>query len=542
PVEREVRSSEERWYLARLQPYRTHDNRIDGVVLTFVDISERKRAEDKNAYLASIVLASGDAIIGMAVDGTIESWNPAAERVYGYTAEEAIGQPITILGGADHADEQRQMLETLRSGVPVSQETVRYTKDGNALNVIIKTSPVIDAAKRVVGFSTVLIDISERKQSENALRASEERFRALIDHGVDVISISDGAGNITYASPSIKTMTGYSVEEFTQHNPFGGTIHPDDRAMCEATLKNLADQPGASAFLQHRYLHKSGEWRWLEGTFTSLFHNPAVGGLVANFRDITERKVVEVALQHARDDLEQRVDERTAELVRLNTVRQDLLHRLVGAQEEERRRVARELHDQMGQSLSALRVGMASLVGAAPPPLVETIARLQALAAQIDGEVDRLALELRPSILDDLGLVAALQQHVDSWSQLHGIAADLQVIGPDGAAISTEIAVTLYRVAQEALTNVFKHAAAQRVSVVLDLRPDLVGLIIEDNGRGFDAEAPRDQLDREQLGLLGMQERVALVGGTLTIESAVGAGTTLYLRVPLTRASEVRNE
>ena len=146
------------------------------------------------------------------------------------------------------------------------------------------------------------VDVGSSAGGGEALQQNEARWRALIDKGADVITISDRDGTIRFASPSVETVCGYAAEEFVGTRLFEAwRIHPDDLQRCEEALRELAGNPGSSIDLQHRYLHKSGDWRWLEGTFTSLFHDPAIGGLVANFRDITKRKEAEEALRESED-------------------------------------------------------------------------------------------------------------------------------------------------------------------------------------------------------------------------------------------------
>jgi signal transduction histidine kinase len=256
------------------------------------------------------------------------------------------------------------------------------------------------------------------------------------------------------------------------------------------------------------------------------------------------------ALRQAHDQLETRVRERTAALARSNAelqveiaerrraeeARQRLLRRLVTAQEEERRRIARELHDQLGQHLTALMLGLQSFKepGGPAAPAPGCVERLQAITDQLMQDVHRLARELRPAELDNLGLPTAVRRHAAAWSQYSGVAVDFHSHNFGPAALPPPVETTLYRVVQEALTNVLRHAQARRVSVLLERRPDSVLAIVEDDGRGFDAEAVRAAPGaQDRLGLLGMQERVALVGGTLDIESTAGAGTTLFVRVPL---------
>ncbi len=212
-----------------------------------------------------------------------------------------------------------------------------------------------------------------------------------------------------------------------------------------------------------------------------------------------------------------------------------LIRRLVSAQEEERRRVVRELHDGLGQYLVALNLGLASTsrYTGIPDDLAADISRLRALVASIDEEVHRLALDLRPPALDDLGLEEALRRHVDAWSADSGIAADLHTRGLDHR-LPDAIETTVFRVVQEALTNVRKHACATRAGVVVEHRDGDLAAIVEDDGCGFPAirGGPRTSA-RQTLGLTTMSERAALVGGRLQVESRAGRGTTVYLRIPV---------
>jgi signal transduction histidine kinase len=227
------------------------------------------------------------------------------------------------------------------------------------------------------------------------------------------------------------------------------------------------------------------------------------------------------------------------ELRKEELLRRQLLDRLITVQEEERKRIALELHDQTGQPLTSLIMTLGMLTEADSLSEVQSQAKvLRETAAQVMQEVHDLALELRPSMLDDLGLLAALRQlHMGFQDRFH-IAVDLEALGLGDERLPSEVEIALYRIVQEALTNVARHAHAETVSVLLERRKASVRLIVEDDGEGFDVSrvlgARRGYTSSDgKLGLYGMRERAALLGGTLTIESSPGMGTTIFVQVPL---------
>src|SRR6476620_3143319 len=245
--------------------------------------------------------------------------------------------------------------------------------------------------------------------------------------------------------------------------------------------------------------------------------------------------------------LETLVESRTAKLAESNeqlrremAKREALRRKLLHAQEEERRRIARELHDQMGQNLTALNVGLKSLLDRQSRSVLGSrVQRLQELASQTARDLHRVAVELRPAALDELGLVKAIRALIETWSARYRIDVDFEAGQYKAAGISSEIETTLYRIIQEALNNVSKHSGATRVALILRRTEEQVQAIIEDDGRGFDARVTSQSRNGSgRLGLLGIQERLGIVGGNFKIESAPQHGATLFVRIPIFKAHE----
>jgi signal transduction histidine kinase len=224
---------------------------------------------------------------------------------------------------------------------------------------------------------------------------------------------------------------------------------------------------------------------------------------------------------------------RTADAERMLVVRQ-----LLTAQEDERLRIARDLHDQLGQQITAMQLGLKRLeLHARGTSVAEMLPALQQLAQQMAIDSHRFAVDLRPTTLDDMGLAPALERLLDDWSAQTRVRAAFQRVGLE-QRLPRHIETALYRIIQEALTNIRKYAEASNVAVVTEQRGAQVVAIIEDNGRGFDVNARPAPGARPQLGLVGMRERATLLGGTLEIESSPGNGTTVFVRVPLDTPAE----
>jgi two-component system CheB/CheR fusion protein len=466
---------------------------------------------------------------------------PAAQKIFNLLPSDTgrrLSDITSHLVENDIHEDMLQVLETLRT----IEREVR-TRGGQVYLMRIRPYRTLD--DRIDGVSVTFHDVTDWRQAESRVRSSEERLRLVIDSAVDyAIFTMDGEGRIDSWNSGAERMFGYRADEIIGHTS-ALLFTPEDRAKGVPLHELETARAAGRADDERWHVRRDGSRLYCSGVCRRL-GDGATSGFVKIARDLTSQQQAQLDLKQARAALEDRVNERTVELqaeVLRHTGAQHhvmrLLHRLVTAQEDERSRIARDLHDHLGQQLTALRLGIErhreSKHGG---EMDEELERVLALAAQIDAEVDFLAWELRPAALDDLGLSAALPRFLKEWSAHYGIAADFQTTGAVPARLSAEAETTLYRVAQEALNNVVKHAHATRVDVVLEANGQEIALVIEDNGVGFDpAAAEKADQPATGIGLIGMRERAALIGGTLQVESAPGRGTTIYLRCPVTAAS-----
>jgi signal transduction histidine kinase len=297
------------------------------------------------------------------------------------------------------------------------------------------------------------------------------------------------------------------------------------------------------------HILKDGKRFYASGVVRPVMRDGTLQGFVKVARDLTAERGAAEELRSAHDSLERRVVERTGELrdtveAMLLEVKErrtaeeharNLVGQLVTAQEDERRRISRDLHDLLGQHLTAIRLKLTALKDACGDHegLCAQVEAVQKLAERVDSEVDFLAWELRPTALDDLGLGSALANYVAEWSKHYNVPAEVQLTGFNSGSLRLppQTETCLYRITQEALNNVGKYAQAARVAVILERRGAEAVLVIEDDGVGFD---PVEKMAAvTSLGLVGMRERAALVGGSLEIEASPGGGTTVYARVPV---------
>ena len=386
---------------------------------TVVDITARRFAEATTTQLAAIVNSSSDAIIGKDLNSIITSWNAGAEKIFGYSAVEVLGCPISRLIPSDRLHEDVQIMSQIKRGESVKHfETVRLVKRGRPLDMSVTVSPIWNAAGKILGASIVARDITNQKTAEAA------RCR---------------------------------LEVMTASN------------------------------------------RKLE-------------------QEIIRRKTLAQTLKTSEQQLRQ------------------LSHEILLAQEAERKRISRELHDTVLQTLVGISVHLASLTPKSadnPTSLRRKIAETQLLVEKSLAMVHRFTVELRPTGLDDLGLIPALHTFMKDFMRHTGVRARLTAYAAVNQ-LPVDMTAVLYRVALEALNNVAIHAQASAVEVQIRKLPDWICLTITDDGKSFDVKRVLRTKGNGRLGLLGMRERLEMVGGKFSIKSTPGHGTTVTARIPVT--------
>ncbi|MEQ1606284.1 MAG: PAS domain S-box protein [Pyrinomonadaceae bacterium] len=469
---------------------------------------------------------------------------------FGIPTEEIVGQKVRDIFGSQAYRALKPKINEALAGKQVAFETALTYKAIGTRYVHISYMPDIGVDGTVYGYYGLTNDLTDLKRSQDLLRSTEERMALMVENVADYAIFSmDTDGRVDSWNTGAEIIFGYEPAEIIGRS-CDILFTPEDISR-GVFIKEMRTARQTGRASDDRWLiRKDGTRFFSNGVMMPLRVGNDLTGFAKIATDLTEKQRRAEELQRAHDQLELRVEERTRELAESNLAlvqemevreiaerqRIDLLGRLVTGQEIERRRIARDIHDQLGQRLTALRLKIASLkeISTGHEEIALRVERLQDIGERLDAEVSFLAWELRPTALDDLGLVDAVGAFVNEWSRHYGISADFHSAGLPKARLNHDTETHLYRITQEALNNVLKHANAKLVTVMLEKRDSDVILIIEDNGRGFNVNAKQPSAESDMgLGLIGMRERAILAGGELEIESSPGKGATIFVRVPI---------
>lgn len=456
-------------------------------------------------------------------EGRITRVNETFVQLLGRPREELLGgrkfQELMTMAGRVFYDTHFGPLIRIRGFVKeIACDLVKG--DGGKLPVLVNAVRVEAGRDRNVSTRFTVFDATERRQYENDLleaRRSAEHYKTIVQASADAILSFDpsllvrtwnrGAENIFHCKAS--DAVGKDVLELIN---LGGGQDAIDSAMAELRL-------GKHVHFLDVIQRPGGENVDVSVNLTPLIEPPGeLVGVSAIIRDITERKRMTEA-QHQKE----------------------LLQNLIESQEAERQRFARDLHDHLGQQLTGLRLALAGLGSStADTDLKARVEAIKEQAVAIDQDLSFIAFELRPNVLREDGLFKALDNFVSEWSHNHGIPGQFRGTSDTGLRLTPEIEINLYRLAQESLNNILKHARASSVSVLLDDHASTIRLIVEDDGKGFDPGDIRTLIKESGhgLGVLGMRERAAVIGGTFDLESGIGTGTTVFVRAPAVYAED----
>src|SRR5580692_11371084 len=389
----------------------------------------RLKADKAVGLLAAIVDSSDDAIISKTLEGIITSWNSGAERLFGYTAKEAVGQPISMVIPLERRDEETRILARLSQGERIDHfDTVRVRKDGTKLEISLTISPVRDAAGKIMGASKIARDVGARKRVERELHESEQRFRTLAD--------------------ALDTQVQFRTQELRRRN---------------------------------------------------------------------------------------------AEILQQSDQLRDLSGRLMSSQDEERRRIARDLHDSAGQNLAALAMTLSRIEDEAkrdPVRLSQTVTDARELIEDLSKEIRTTSYLLHPPMLDELGLSSALGWYLEGLEQRSGLSIELNIPAVFGR-LAPDVELAIFRLVQECLTNIHRHSGSKTAVIRITREPDKIYAEVQDHGKGMSPERFAEVQSQGAglgVGIRGMRERVRQAHGELTVDSNA-LGTTITAVFPTKTAA-----
>ncbi len=480
--------------------------------LAFVrDISERRRAEqdlrDREEKYRQLFQQSMDAVALVAVDGTLLEANEACLNLFGWTSD-AIGRSNVrnLYADAAHRDDFLARLDT--AGRIADEELLLRRPDGTELICLRSGVARRDSAGKLIAVQAVIRDITAHRRAQRNLDESELRFRSLVENTGTGILLTRLTGEILDCNEAARCMFGYERDEFLSLSV------PDlyARSVDRERVLELFDRDGFLQAMEIEFKTKDGSPLYIALTSAEVpFEGERI--VMSELFDVTERRQAEEELRTSRERL------------------QLLTMYLEDARERERTGIARELHDQLGQALTALSIDLNTArarVEKGQPVSLDSLREMSRLVDETSRDVRRISSELRPGMLDDIGLVSALEWQLTQWAVRMGIEYDFL---PEAEDVNLDRArsTALFRVFQEVLTNVARHAGATHVQVAFTNEDDRAVLTVKDNGRGI-TEGEIDHA--ESLGIVGMRERIRPLGGSLDITGIPGKGTTVIASVP----------
>jgi PAS domain S-box-containing protein len=498
-----------------------------GAVLGLVQLRRAMRAHrtagddlrGAEARVSNIVDAAMDPIISVDDAQRIIGFNPAAEQAFGFPRSAVIGRSLDMLIPARfRADHRRHVERFGATGVTARRMGASVLSavraDGEEFPIEASISQHVDGGRRF--YTAILRDVSERIQAETLLTRSEMRLRGILDSAMDAIITTDDAQNVVLFNNAAETMFGWSRDE-ALGAPLATFIPERFRRAHGEHVARFGDAGTTSRRMGGALrivtgLRRNGEEFPIDASISQVVEGDRRFYTVI-LRDVTARVEAMEALRRSKDEL------------------QELGAAAHMTREQEKSRIARELHDELGQLLTMMQMDLAWCKDRKPadnPTYAAKLDRMETLLKSTIAATRRISSDLRPLMLDDLGLVPSIEWLVENFSQRTGIACDLSVTQGD-LGLDMPEATAIFRIVQESLTNIAKHAKATRADITIARDEDALVVRIEDDGIGFSPDAPRKP---QSFGLFGLRERASLIRADVVITSAPGAGTSIEVRLP----------
>lgn len=509
------------------------DGRPTGFQHIARDVTEEKRAEEvlkeSERELSQIVDGSSVPIFVINNEHTVTHWNKACESLTGVSTEEVVGTKRQWK--AFYHEERPVMADLIVDKVP-EEDIARFYHGKYRSSTLIQeayeaedffphlgeggkwlfftAAPLRDQEGQVFGAIETLQDMTGRKRVEQALTESEGRYRDLFDSASEAIVIIDLEGNIVEVNRAASDLTGYTIGELTSMS-LPRLLTADSLELATERQRSLLDNVATSERYELRIYRKDGSQAIVELATRAISHKGHPVALYNIARDVTEERRMQDNLRF-------------------------YLQEITRAQEEERKRIARELHDDTAQRLIAVSHLLENFASASDNLSQQETDLLEGVREQVKNAlqgVRHFSRDLRPPMLDDLGLLPSLEWLTDDLQRQFGIEAELKVVGEE-RRFTPEAELLFFRVIQEAVSNVRRHARASRVEITIEYNETKTRGSVKDNGKGFQLPEALGELSRDgKLGLLGMEERARLLGGTLSVESWPGEGTSVTIEAPV---------
>ena len=471
------------------------------------DITEREAANASRKHLAAVVENSDDAIITLDLDGVIQTWNAGAERIFQYSAKEAVGRNVSFLRPLEAADDEAVFRGLIRQGKRIDHyETHRLRKDGRVIDISVSISPLNDSTGRLTGFSKISRDITERN-------VDRRMFHQLLESAPDGFVILNAEGVVRMANARTEVLFGVRRKKIIGA-AFESLLPAEDRRRFTSCRREFLRQPGRAE--KFRGMHVQG-LRHRGRPFPmeislSQVETPEGPLIIIDITDITERKEAEQTIRELNAELEQRVQERTAALTEQIAARLRLEEELLNISEREQRRIGQDLHDDLGQQLAGawmMADVLQRMLEAEKSPRHAEAKKIGGLLQKALAHTRGLARGLHPVAPEQGGFAKALETLAAQSGELFRVKCvfECEEEPPiDDEAISTH----LYRIAQEAVSNAVKHGLAKKVLI----RLTRAALTITDDGGGL-----REPLQSEGMGMRIMRYRAEMAGGTLSVRN-----------------------